>query len=297
MKDYSFFLNSKIDKISIFNQNFYVKRDDLLSHEFSGNKARKFLSLLISDLSGHKTISSIGGTQSNAMYSLSALAKLKNLTFNYYTKKLPNYLKQNIDGNLKAALQNGMNLIELDNEEYALMLEKKCAPDELFIKQGGADIYAKRGLEILAQELNEQCKDFKNPKLIISCGTGTSALYLSEFFNGKVYAVPCVGDSEYLIKQFNALDANAKKPIVITTNKKYSFGKPYIEILEIYKELLNTGIEFDLLYDCVAWLAVKDNLDIFDEESIFIHSGGTLGNESMLKRYEFTFKTSVKTDV
>lgn len=297
LKDYNLLLNSKIDKISIFNKTFFVKRDDLLSQEFSGNKARKFYSLLKSDLSNYKTLSSIGGAQSNAMYSLSVLAKLKNLQFNYYTKKLPSYLKQNQTGNLKASIKNGMNLIELDADEYDLILSGRNLENELFVKQGGAESYAKDGLKKLANELNEYCKNFKNPKAVISCGTGTSALYLSEFFNGKVYAVPCVGDKEYLIKQFDMLDANAKKPHIITPSKKYNFAKPYIEIYEIYKELLNAGIEFDLLYDCVAWLGVKDNSNLFDDETIFVHSGGVLGNESMLARYEHIFKTSEKSDV
>ena len=36
------FFNSKIDEVEVNNQKYFVKRDDLLNSDFSGNKARKF---------------------------------------------------------------------------------------------------------------------------------------------------------------------------------------------------------------------------------------------------------------
>ena len=263
---------------------FWLKRDDLLDKDFDGNKARKFYALLGADLSDYSAIVSIGGAQSNAMYSLSALAKIKNIEFKYYIKKLPKRLKENLNGNLAFALNNGMKLFELDNEEYKSALDGSCALDsQLFIPQGGACEYAKEGLKILAKELNEFCANMKAPKAIISCGTGTSALYLNEYFNGEVYAVPCVGDNEYLKAQFNAL--GTLHPIILPTVKKYAFGALHADIFDIYTELLNAKVEFDLLYDSVAWIAVKQNLELFDEETVFIHSGGTRGNETMIERY------------
>ena len=62
-----------------------MKRDDLLHPLFSGNKARKFHYFFDKDLSEYKTIISHGSSQSNAMYSLSSLAKIKNKKFKYYT--------------------------------------------------------------------------------------------------------------------------------------------------------------------------------------------------------------------
>ena len=73
------FFNSKIDEVEVNNQKYFVKRDDLLNSDFSGNKARKFHYFLNEDLTEYKKIISHGSIQSNAMYSLSVLAKLKNL--------------------------------------------------------------------------------------------------------------------------------------------------------------------------------------------------------------------------
>ena len=284
MSDYK---NSLVSELNFYSQNFKIKRDDLLSNEFDGNKARKFYALFGLDFSVYDTIVSFGGAQSNAMYSLSAFAKIKNLKFDYYAKQIPSHLRLNPSGNYAHTLNNGANIIELSNSEYEIFASS-CTPkpNEFFVPQGGAFEYAKVGLKILADELNDFCQAMKHPKVIISCGTGTSALYLSEYFNGEVFAVPCVGDANYLIEQFNFLAPDAKKPTILPPTQKYTFGKPHIDIYEIYTYLLDAGIQFDLLYDCIAWLCVQQNLHLFDNETIFIHSGGLRGNETMLMRYK-----------
>ena len=105
------FTNSKTSEIFLNNQRYFVKRDDLLHSDFSGNKARKFYYFLKNDLQGIEKIISHGSNQSNAMYSLSVLCKLKNLKFDYYVSHLPDILSKNPNGNYKEALKNGMNLI------------------------------------------------------------------------------------------------------------------------------------------------------------------------------------------
>ena len=46
------FTNSKTSEIFLNNQRYFVKRDDLLHSDFSGNKARKFYYFLKNDLQG-----------------------------------------------------------------------------------------------------------------------------------------------------------------------------------------------------------------------------------------------------
>jgi len=226
------------------------------------------------------------------MYTLSVLAKLKGLRFRYFCKELPSLLRDNQNGNLLYALQNGMELIEADNDAYERIANGyEVQNGELFVPQGGACEYALEGLRLLADELNAFCdsQQINSPKVVISCGTGASALYLAQFFKGEVYAVPCVGDGAYLQKQFEALSPHTKHPVILQSTKKYHFGKLYAEIYEIYKELLAAGVEFDLLYDCKAWIVIRENLSLFDEETIFVHSGGVRGNETMLERYRRKF--------
>jgi len=260
-----------------------VKLDYLTHPYFSGNKARKFYSLLKKDLPDIKKIISYGSIQSNAMYSLSFLAKMKSWDFDYYVSHIPSYLKVNPHGNYLEALKNGMRVIEGDYPKY-------FEDDELFIKEGGAFKGAKEGIKILADEIKEDIKD-ENISVFLPSGTGTTALYLQKYLDINVYTSPVVGGVEYLREQFLSLEPNLKRyPVILDTKKRYYFGHLYREFLQIWIELKEcTGIEFDLLYDPKGWLALIENIDMIDSKILYIHQGGLFGNVSMKKRYEREF--------
>ena len=103
-------LSSPIEQISFNNHTFFLKRDDLLHPDFSGNKARKFHYFLENDFPNITKIISYGSAQSNAMYSLSVLAKMRGWEFEYFVEHIADYLKDNPHGNYKAALDNGMQI-------------------------------------------------------------------------------------------------------------------------------------------------------------------------------------------
>ncbi len=86
--------NSPIEKREFRGREIYIKRDDLLDPEFSGNKARKFYYFLVNNFPYVKTVVGYGSNQSNAMYSLSVLAKRKRWKFIYYTDHVSSYLKE-----------------------------------------------------------------------------------------------------------------------------------------------------------------------------------------------------------
>ncbi len=282
------FFNSKVDEIELNNQKYFVKRDDLLDNDFGGNKARKFHYFLNQDLSKYKKIISHGSIQSNAMYSLSVLAKLKNLKFEYYVKNVPSYLMENPNGNYLEAIKNGMVLKFED-------LKDDFLEDELFIAEGGAVREAKYGLEILAIEIKDWVKEKKIDKLkiFLPSGTGTTALYLQKYLPFEVLTCSCVGDDEYLEKQFNMLE-NTNHPKIFEKPKKYHFGKLYKEFYLKHLELLEkTGIEFDLLYDSLGWIVFENYINNFEQKEeytfLYIHQGGVLGNKTMLDRYRYKF--------
>ena len=282
------FSNSKVDEVFLNNQKYFIKRDDLISVDFSGNKARKLYYFLNNDLKGIKKIISHGSIQSNAMYSLSVLCKMKNIEFLYYVSHIPQYLKDNIEGNYQKALQNGMKVVIGD-------VEKSFSKDTLFINEGAAVKEASVGVEILANEIKTWAKekDIKNLKVFLPSGTGTTALYLQKFLPYQVLTCSCVGDDLYLKKQFLTLEEK-NHPTILQKAKKYHFGKLYRELYIKHLELLkNSGIEFDLLYDSLGWIVFEEyvkNLQNKDDFTfLYIHQGGVLGNESMKKRYRYKF--------
>ena len=280
--------NSPIQKITYENFNFLLKRDDLLDTEFSGNKARKFYYFLVNDFPNIKDIISHGSSQSNAMYSLSVLAKNKNWNFTYYVNHIASFLKDMPQGNYKYALQNKAKIIEQENFDINdTSLENE---DTLIIKEGGALHEASFGLKLLANEINDYISthNLKNIKVFLPSGTGTTALFLQKYCDVQVMTCACVGNSTYLKEQFLQLENNESiHPKILETKKKYHFGKLYEENYITYKKLLEqTKIEFDLLYDCVGintLLYHQNELDI--NNIIYIHQGGIIGNETMIPRY------------
>ena len=299
-------INSSTEEKLFNNHNIYIKRDDLLSKEFSGNKARKFYYFLENEFHQIEKVISYGSSQSNAMYSLSVLAKMKGWKFDYYIDHLSSYLEENPHGNYKYALKNGMQIHV--RQDAPLPTE-----NELFIEEGGRQKEAKFGIEILAKEIltwkEEQGIDELN--VFLPSGTGTTALFLQKAFcqlelgfTGTqvsfpletkpmspkccVYTVPCVGDVEYLKKQFLMLEENENfHPKILTPSKKRHFGKLYRESYNIWLKLREEmGIEFDLLYDPHGWLTLLENPEILKTPTLYIHQGGLIGNESMLMRYK-----------
>lgn len=277
-----------ISKIILEDREFFVKRDELIDPYLAGNKFRKLHTLLNTPSSLYKRIISYGGTQSNAMLAIAALCKQKNWEFVYYSKPLSVLQKEQKHGNFYLALDLGMQHFEIPHElyrDYVASLSVHHEQSSYVIHQGGADQSAQDGLSVLAKEIREQKPDVKH--LATPSGTGTTALYLARALpEYTVYTTPCIGDAEYLKAQMSALHEIPKNLVILEPKKKYHFAKPYAEFLKIYKEIKESGIEFDLLYAPAMWIAL---LEQTEEKVLYIHSGGVSGNESMLKRYETLF--------
>jgi 1-aminocyclopropane-1-carboxylate deaminase/D-cysteine desulfhydrase-like pyridoxal-dependent ACC family enzyme len=283
--------NSPTQQIHFKGYDFLIKRDDLLHEDFSGNKARKFYYYFKNDFRNITTLISHGSNQSNAMYSLSQLCKLKGWKFIYYTHHIPSYLKENPQGNYRYALENGMQIRLFDDETIDDILYDKT--NTLLIKEGGAVQEASLGIELLANEIKtyQDKNSIDNLKIFLPSGTGTTALFLQKYLDIEVLTVPCVGDSKYLKKQFFELEANEQlHPTILKPSKKFHFGKLYKENYLIWKELQGeTNIEFDLLYDPIGWNTLLNNIDK-SYNYIYIHQGGIKGNETMIQRYKYKYK-------
>jgi 1-aminocyclopropane-1-carboxylate deaminase/D-cysteine desulfhydrase-like pyridoxal-dependent ACC family enzyme len=279
-------LPSPIQSITFDQQHFYLKRDDLIDPDFSGNKARKLYYFLQHDLPDIHKLVSYGSAQSNAMYSLSVLAKMKGWEFEYFIDHIADYLKEYPHGNYKAALSNGMKITE-DSSTLPSVFPNEV----LFIEEGGRQKEAEFGIRMLAEEiLSWQLENgVKDLNIFLPSGTGTTALFLQKhLLSNRVYTTPCVGDEAYLKKQFLELEEDEKyHPEILSLEKKHHFGKLYKENYKIWLKLQQqTGVEFDLLYDPLGWRVLLAHPEVFSSPTLYIHQGGVLGNESMLPRYK-----------
>lgn len=276
-------INSPIEKVNFCDFELFIKRDDLLHCDFSGNKARKFYYFLVHDFPKIKKVISHGSNQSNAMYSLSVLCRLKGWEFIYYVNHISSFLQQNPIGNYANALKNGMQLHEGE-------IPTQVDDDTLFISEGGAIKEAQLGIKQLAFEIEQFAlsHNLKELEIFLPSGTGTTALFLQKNISLKVLTCPCVGDEKYLKEQFKALAMNERNyPTILNAGKKYHFGKLYEEFYAMHQKLKEqTNIEFDLLYDSLGFMVLEQYLHQNPSKKVlYVHQGGVLGNITMLERY------------
>lgn len=300
--------STPVERIDFCGHPIFVKRDDVSHPEFSGNKARKFRFFLDNDFPYVKRLISYGSAQSNALYSLSALAKMRGWQFDYYVDHIAEQVLKSTQGNFVAARLNGANIIDLsqqsDRDErscssYIDDVISKKDESTLVVPEGGRCEYAQYGISQLGEEILAwmHTKRLTELRVFLPSGTGTTAVYLASFFKKKgspVDVITCavVGGSTYLKQQFTDLISDPEHhPTVLETAKKFHFGKLYLPFYEMWQRLNETGIEFDLLYDPLGWIVLEDYLSqqTVSKPILYLHQGGLLGNASMLARYQRKF--------
>mmetsp|Transcript_30569 Transcript_30569/g.51469 ORF Transcript_30569/g.51469 Transcript_30569/m.51469 type:complete len:251 (-) Transcript_30569:181-933(-) len=241
----------------------------------------------------------VSGNQSNAMLALAQLAHRYNAGFTYYTHPMPRWLADNPSGNLGHALQLGMTVQEVTGGGFEEATKVACREafdrGDLWVPRGGASATAEMGIQMLAREIDDfACANGLDKLCVITpSGTGTTSLYLSKHLQcGTVFTVPCVGDERYLREQMRTLDAErAEEVCIIDTERKYTFAQPHKDLMNMYKELLDGGIEFDMIYAPKTWLALFENRHLFGACTLlYVHSGGVTGNDSQKRRYEWLEK-------
>ena len=310
---------SPIQQIQYAGFTFYVKRDDLLSPYFSGNKARKFAYYLDHAANNITNVVSYGSIQANSLYSLAALSKIKGWQLHYYVDRIPNWLNNTSAGNYAQALllgakviertalplndrdTNNMKLADQNLDAFMHTMAKQLPKSTLFIPEGGRSTHAQVGINILAKEIVDYCQSnnwFEQHDIVnvmLPSGTGTTALFLQTWFYEQAFPInvltcACVGDIDYLKFQFNLLNTNKKQwPTILPTNKKHHFGKLYPDFYQRWESLQNeTGIEFELLYDPIGWESILTyvNKHTITSPIIYIHQGGLIGNQTMIPRYK-----------
>ena len=278
---------SKVTPFHFQGFDFFIKRDELIDPLLSGNKYRKFYALLQTPPETYNTMISYGGTQSNAMLSIAALCKQKGWQFHYYCKPLASRLKQHPTGNLKAVLDLGMQLLESPN--YDTLIPTLQSQDKtLLIPQGGADPLAEQGISALANEIKQwqQEQNISKLNVVTPSGTGTTAYYLAKHLPAcNILTTACVGGNEYLQQQMQQLGSIPHNLKWLEPLRKYHFAKPYPEFLKTYQTLKQSGMEFDLIYAPLMWQTLLSSMQNIQGTVLYVHSGGLMGNTTMLERY------------
>jgi len=283
----------RIEPFFFQNKSFYVKRDEFIDRLLSGNKYWKLYAMLQMPEQRYKKVVSYGGVQSNAMLSIAALCHQKGWEFHYTCKPVPLSLKQQVIGNLSQAMALGMILHEVPHDDYKACVQRLREQKDdtlLFVPQGGADPLAKRGITQLASEIRQwqQMHQIKRLNVVTPSGTGTTAYYLAQALpECDIITTAVVGDKAYLQAQMAMLGSLPSNISIWQAKKKYHFAQPSRELLTIYHDLLEAGIAFDLIYGTVMWQVLLQHDRKIEGDVLYVHSGGLMGNESMLERYRY----------
>ncbi|MCB5185792.1 hypothetical protein LG201_11325 [Methylobacillus gramineus] len=263
-----------------------------------GNKLYKLAYHLqnLSSLSPTKNLWSHGSAQSNAMLALSALAQLMGAEFHYVLPYLSDELKARPKGNLALALERGMHM-HVDSELYRRMTRKTFVPaeDDLVFGEGAHHASVAHGFQLLAAEIDHVATGLGISSVFLPSGTGVSAFHLAVAMQGMdVFTTPVYGDAAYLQAEFSSLAQHAHPPHpipqILTGSRHYHFGALHRELWQLQAELeVETGIEFDLLYDVVAWANLLENRETIGQGWLYLHQGGMQGSVTMRERYHRMF--------
>ncbi|RKF18474.1 pyridoxal-phosphate dependent enzyme [Alginatibacterium sediminis] len=307
---------SPIQSMQFENNSLYIKRDDLLHAQFSGNKARKFQYYLNLNTQLVDKVVAYGSIQANSLYSLAALCDLRSWELEYHCEHIPKHLQDHPSANFAQALALGARIIPFRQSSekqsttafhaHLKAIEQQCTDKTLFIHEGGFGVEARFGVHRLALEIEQWMHEKKLSKLqlVLPSGTGTTAGFLADSFEALQLAVqvitcPCVADVAYLRQQWKNLSIDSQRIQILPNfeDRKFRFGKPHIELFNIWQHVqATTQIEFELLYDPIAWYFLAKALNQGQLTSsdanpiLYLHQGGLLANQSMLPRYERMLK-------
>lgn len=203
---------SPLQKIqsSLFpNVDLWVKRDDLLHADVSGNKFRKLKHPLLPLMGSTTTLVTMGGAWSNHLHATAHAARLMNLPSIglvrglHHNEQDPSFSAQ-ISHTLRDCRQLGMQLYFVSHQIYRQLRDGETAwraivpqtmEHSLWLPEGGSTALALHGVAEIIDEL-----PFLPDTLAVACGTGATLAGLLAGLDGRsqVLGVAVIKGGNYL---------------------------------------------------------------------------------------------------
>ena len=261
----------------------YVKRDDLIHEEVSGNKWRK-LKYNVAEMQrqGFTKLVTFGGAYSNHIAATAAAANY----FGYEAVGVirGDELNPNSNPTLNRAAELGMKFYFIDRKSYREMTQLSKIPDfpdHFIIPEGGANMLGMKGIAEIISEIQ-----MPFDSIITAIGTGTTISGLIQGLNGKskVLGISVLkgnfiqNEVELFLKNSDTHQTNFE------IDNSFHFGG-YGKFSEKLIDFINTistqlSIKLDPIYTGKALFGVWDMIERgkFDNQTlIFLHTGGLQG--------------------
>jgi len=283
------------------NIQFYVKRDDLIHPEISGNKWRKLkYSILHAEQQKFEGILTFGGAYSNHLVATAAACQLNNLRSIGIVRGEELTIVSN--ETLMRCAEYGMELHFVSRSDYSLRNEKmyqeeltSLFPSMYIVPEGGANYLGIIGCsEILAETSN----DFDI--VVVAQGTTTTSagVLLSLPEDSTLWVVPVLKGFNSLAEMkalftYSAFESETVKDWLskIEILNEYHFGgygKYNTELIDFIESFyIETGIPLDPVYTGKSMFALLKEIqkqDLRNKRILFIHTGGLQGAKSIFEK-------------
>lgn len=263
--------------------NLYIKRDDLIHPEITGNKWRKLkYNLIEAREKGYDSLMTFGGAFSNHIYATSAAGK----EFGFSTTGIirGEELTPLSNETLMFSKINGMDLIFLPRLNYGFKdkISRQYKNDFYVIPEGGSNEFAIKGVVEMMDEIYEEI----TPDYVcVAAGTGGTLAGIVSGLRGETEAIgfAVLKDKGLMWNFVTKLLTNDNE---FDINNDYIFnnyGKTTPELIEFIMEFekRNPTIKLEQVYTGKMIYGVYDMIQKgeFRENSnvVVIHTGGLRG--------------------
>ncbi len=309
--DTPFVLPSPIERLSIQSLNamgieVYMKRDDLIHPQVSGNKWRKLkYNIAKAQQRGSDTLLTLGGAHSNHIAATAAAGAIMGL------KTIGIIRGEDADlenPTLSFAASKGMLLQRISRAQFReagswdFMDELKAQFGHFYhIPQGGANLLGVMGCMDILKET-----DIAFDRVFVACGTATtlSGIALNNPRQSMLYGVSALKGGAFLRDEVAAhakallQDEETERSVMehVEILDKYHFGgyaKTTPELIDFMRSFFReTGVKLDPVYTGKCAYAMidftgrlkRDNVEVNNEKWLIIHTGGMQGIGAMERK-------------
>lgn len=276
----------------------YVKRDDLIHDEVSGNKWRKLKYNIEQVYQGKfEGVFTFGGAFSNHLVATASACNQLGLKSIGFVRG--NELTINSNDTLKRCYELGMELRFLSREEYALRNDKQYIHEIQSenlgfypIPEGGANYLGVIGCQEIVKEI-----EIEIDHLFIAQGTTTTScgVLMGKHSHTQLHVIPVLKgfhskETMVDILKYALLDEDYANELVddVIVHSEYHFGgygKHTDELIHFIKNIYSVyQLPLDFVYTGKAFYGMLEELrsDNYDNQTVvFIHTGGLQGNKGM----------------
>ncbi len=263
----------------------WLKRDDLIHPEISGNKWRKLaLNVQAAQHAGIKTLLTFGGAYSNHIAATAAAGKL----FSMATIGIIRGDEGFENDTLRKAKENGMHLHFVSREQYKQKTEHSFLSELVLrfgqfylIPEGGANELGVKGCQEILAEVGHGFN-----YLSISAGTATTASGICRCLaSEKLLVFPALKGGGFMFDEIAKYCTQEQlQKVQLQPNYHFGgYGKTKPEQIEFMKSFFKEyGVELDKVYTSKMMFGLFDLIrnDYFPKGAriLAIHTGGLQGN-------------------